>query len=99
MGCPNNQTQQKPEEPQAEHAPVFDCDKGFPGHVDGWSADKKAQCCERQSRGCPNEEAPERQAEHVPVFDCDKGFPGHVDVWSADKKAQCCERQSRGCPS
>ncbi|CAK0822576.1 unnamed protein product [Prorocentrum cordatum] len=109
----DGQTQQGPEDLPTANAPQFDCDKGWPEDVGGWSEDKRAQCCERRNRGCPGgrsapgapegdgqtQQAPEDlPTANEPQFDCDKGWPEHVGGWSEDKRAQCCERRNRGCP-
>merc|ERR1712107_733295 len=90
----------------------YDCDAGFSNWALGWSASKKAYCCNTYSKGCPTTApplvpipAPAPMSIPMPapttmhVYDCDAGYSNWEKGWSTTKKVFCCLHKKIGCPT
>eukprot|EP00445_Apocalathium_hangoei_P005190 CAMPEP_0203861864 /NCGR_PEP_ID=MMETSP0359-20131031/13258_1 /ASSEMBLY_ACC=CAM_ASM_000338 /TAXON_ID=268821 /ORGANISM="Scrippsiella Hangoei, Strain SHTV-5" /LENGTH=617 /DNA_ID=CAMNT_0050779169 /DNA_START=42 /DNA_END=1896 /DNA_ORIENTATION=+ len=60
----------------------YDCKHHAATWEEQWSNGKKAWCCLRDGRGCPQD------------YDCEAG---KVGKWSSDKKLWCCKSKTRNC--
>jgi len=56
----------------------------------GWTEEKRAWCCEHETRGCASSTSP------LP-FDCDEGLEDAAYGWSPEKKDWCCRHKGLAC--
>lgn len=74
--------------------PPFHCGLGYVNWQAGWSAGKKAYCCEHEKKGCVAVPTP-------PPFDCNENYkPDYhylLQQWPLPKRQWCCVHARRGC--
>ena len=63
--------------------PKFDCNSGAANWYHGWSAARKAWCCQNMARGCM-------------LYHCE-GKASDLSGWSVRKRDWCCHFASKGC--
>lgn len=87
----------------------YDCDAGLSNSQMGWSAGKRAYCCNNFQKGClamapatfpPTQPptAPPAPPHGIASFDCNAGFSRWMSGWSPSKKVYCCTHEQKGCP-